>query len=50
MDNSANSIQRWDKKFDFYGKTPEEAIYKAVEYIEKAKEEKINKMRLAGLL
>lgn len=50
IDNSINSIQQWNKKFDFYGKTPEEAICAAVEYIEKTREEKIKKMRLAGLL
>lgn len=50
IDNSTNCIQQWNEKRDFYGKTPEEAIYKAVEYIEKAKEDTIKKMRLAGLL
>lgn len=50
IDNSTNSIQQWNKKTDFYGKTPEEAICKAVEYIEKAEESNIKKMRLAGLL
>lgn len=49
IDNSTNSIQQWNKKTDFYGKTPKEAICKAVEHIKKAKEEKIKKMRLAGL-
>ena len=50
IDNGTGSIQNWNRKSDFYGKTPEEAICAAVEYIEKAKEEKIKKMRLAGLL
>lgn len=50
IDNGAGSVQRWDKKNDFYGKTPKEAICAAVEYIEKVKEEKAKKMRLAGLL
>ena len=28
-----DSIQQWDRRYDFFGKTPEEAIMKAVESI-----------------
>lgn len=50
IDNGTGCMQQWNKKFDFYGKTPEEAVCAAVEYIEKTKEEKTKEKRLAGLL
>lgn len=35
-----SSIQQWSKKHDFYGKTAEEAVKSAIEYIEKQQREK----------
>ena len=42
MDKSHNATQSWNKKTDFFGDTPEEAVMKAVESI---KEEDDNKYR-----
>lgn len=35
IDSSHNSVQKWSRKDDFYGATPEEAILKAVESLKK---------------
>lgn len=43
--NSHYSIQQWSKKLDFYGKTAEEAVKSAIEYIEKQQREKDDLMR-----
>lgn len=43
--NSHSSIQQWSKKLDFYGKTAEEAVKSAIEYIEKQQREKDALMR-----
>ena len=43
--NSYSSIQQWSKKLDFYGKTAEEAVKSAIEYIEKQQREKDALMR-----
>ena len=49
IDGSHGSIQQWNRKKDFFGKTPEEAINNAVEYIEKQKAEKREKRKRAGI-
>jgi hypothetical protein len=49
VDNSHGSIQNWNRKYDFYGKTPEEAIAKAVADIEKRKKECEEKKKQAGI-
>lgn len=33
INSGYDSIQQWDRRYDFFGKTPEEAIMKAVESI-----------------
>lgn len=49
IDNGHGSVQYWSEKHDFFGKTPEEAITKAIKHIKKIKEEKEMYNRLAGL-
>lgn len=50
IDSSHGSTQKWSRKGDFFGKTPEEAINKAVEYCEKRTKERQERMRRAGIL
>lgn len=51
IDRGYGSIQHWNMNSgDFYGKTPKEAIMKAVEYIQKKDEEREERMKRAGLL
>ena len=49
QDNSHGSIQNWNRKFDYYGNTPEEAINKAVEDIEKRLETYKENKKKAGI-
>lgn len=49
IDGSHGSMQQWDRKIDFFGKTPEEAINKAVDFIEKRKLERQERMKKAGI-
>ncbi len=49
IDCGHGSMQQWSKKADFFGKTPEEAIQKAVEYI-KVRNARLTKLKQdAGL-
>ena len=49
QDNSHGSIQNWNRKFDYYGNTPEEAINKAFEDIEKRLETYKENKKKAGI-
>lgn len=49
ISSSHNSVQYWSKKDDFYGKTPEEAVEKAVKYIEEQRKIKEEIYKKAGL-
>lgn len=49
IDSSHGAFQHWDMKDDFYGKTPEEAIEKAVKYIEEKRKSKEETYKKAGL-
>lgn len=49
QDNSHGSMQNWNRKFDYYGNTPEEAINKAVKDIEKRLETYKENKKKAGI-
>lgn len=49
QDNLHGSIQNWNRKFDYYGNTPEEAINKAVKDIEKRLETYKENKKKAGI-
>lgn len=49
IDRGHNSMQLWSHKQDFYGKTPEEAVHAAVNYIDKRKIEQETLLKSLGL-
>ena len=50
IDRSYGSLQQWNRnRGDFFGKTPEEAIKKAIEHIKKERKQMDEWNRLAGL-
>ena len=50
IDGSHHSHQIWSRKSDFFGKTPEQAINKAVEYLKKRAEERNERLKRAGIV
>lgn len=49
QDNGHGSNQTWQRKYDYFGKTPKEAIENAVKDIEEKKEKANERKRLAEL-
>ncbi len=49
IDSGHGSMQQWSKKADFFGKTPEEAIQKAIDYIQTRDAKLLKLKRDAGL-